>query len=96
VGHSGAIITSTDGETWTPQTSGISSIFFGVTYGNGTFVAVGQQGTILTSEGASGIVVNNAAGLLKLNGTGTVQAARVTAASNTGKGLEVNASATIS
>ena len=45
---------------------------------------------------ATGIVVNNSAGLLKLNGTGTVQAARVTAASNTGKGLEVNASATIS
>ena len=48
--------------------------------------------TILSSPGASGIVVNNAAGLLKLNGTGTVQAARVTAASNTGKGVwQVNA-----
>ena len=45
---------------------------------------------------ATGLVVNNSSGLLKLNGTGTLSAAKVTAASNLGKGLEVNASATIS
>jgi len=54
------------------------------------------EGTIAFPSNASGIVLNNAAGLLKLNGTGTVQAAQVTAVSNAGKGLAVNASSTIS
>ena len=40
--------------------------------------------------------MNNAAGLLKLDGTGTLGAAKVTAVSNAGKGLAVNASSTIS
>ena len=40
--------------------------------------------------------MNNAAGLLKIDGTGTLQATRVTTASNPGKGLAVNASSTIS
>ncbi len=53
-------------------------------------------GTIAFPSNASGIVVNNAAGLLKLDGTGTLGAAKVTAASNTGKGVAVNASSTIS
>ena len=53
-------------------------------------------GTIAFPANASGIVLNDADGLLKLNGTGTVQVARVTAASDAGKGLEVNASAAIS
>jgi len=53
-------------------------------------------GTIAFPSNASGIVLNNAAGLLKLDGTGTLGAAKVTAVSNAGKGLAVNASSTIS
>ena len=53
-------------------------------------------GTVAFPANASGIVLIDAEGLLKLNGTGTLQAAEVTAASNTNKGLEVNASAAIS
>lgn len=37
------------GTTWTARTSGTSSSFFGVAYGAGTYVVVGQHGTILTS-----------------------------------------------
>ena len=54
------------------------------------------EGTIAFPSNASGIVLNNAAGLLKLDGTGTLGAAKVTAVSNAGKGLAVNASSTIS
>jgi len=43
------ILTSTDGVTWTKQTSGTSKELRGVTFGNNTFVAVGLNGTILTS-----------------------------------------------
>ncbi len=51
VGNRATILTSPDGETWTQQDSGASTInnLFSVTYGNGTFVAVGYPGTILTS-----------------------------------------------
>jgi len=40
------------GASWTPRTSGTDEWLFGlsgVTYGNGTFAAVGADGTILTS-----------------------------------------------
>ncbi|MCS5580477.1 MAG: hypothetical protein NZ837_08085, partial [Gammaproteobacteria bacterium] len=73
-----------------------------ITFDNGTISTENYQltlegaGTIAFPDNASGIVVNNAAGLLKLNGTGTLGAAQVTAVSNTGKGLSVNASSTIS
>jgi hypothetical protein len=51
VGNRATILTSPDGETWTQQDSGASTInnLFSVTYGNGTFVAVGEGGIILTS-----------------------------------------------
>jgi len=38
------------GSTWTPRTSNTNQHLYGVTYGNGTFVAVGEGGTILTSQ----------------------------------------------
>ena len=55
VGDHGTILTSPDGTTWTPGTSGTDSVsLFGATYGNGTFVVVGGNGTILTSpDGAT-------------------------------------------
>jgi len=37
------------GVAWTPRTSGTGNWLSGVAYGNGTFVAVGDGGTILTS-----------------------------------------------
>jgi len=50
VGHSGTILTSSDGTSWTERTSGTSMSLRGVTYGNGMFVTVGDRGTILTSS----------------------------------------------
>ena len=49
VGYSGTILTSSDGTTWTPRTSGTGTNLYGLTYGNGTFVTVGGSGTLLTS-----------------------------------------------
>jgi len=45
----GTILTSPDGNSWTIRTSGTYNNFYGVTYGNGLFVTVGDSGTILTS-----------------------------------------------
>ena len=40
VGHSGTILTSSDGTSWTERTSGTSMSLRGVTYGKGLFVTV--------------------------------------------------------
>ena len=53
-------------------------------------------GTIAFPSDASGIVVNNVAGLLKLDGTGTLGASLVSVDSNAGKGLAVSSTSTIS
>ena len=51
VGDNGSIYTSADaGDNCTKRTSGITSEFNGLLYGNSTFVAVGYSGTILTSD----------------------------------------------
>ena len=52
VGERGIILTSSDGVTWTSQTSGVSVVLYGITYSEslGLFVAVGASGTILTSS----------------------------------------------
>jgi len=50
VGDAGTLLTSRDGTTWTRRTSGTDNGLFGVAYGNGTFVAVGWYGTLLTSR----------------------------------------------
>jgi hypothetical protein len=49
VGNNGTILTSTNGATWTEGRSGTSDGLLDIAYGNGTFVAVGYVGTILTS-----------------------------------------------
>jgi hypothetical protein len=46
---SGPIITSPDGINWTPRARVIDQFLYGVAYGNGQLVAVGNAGTILTS-----------------------------------------------
>jgi hypothetical protein len=49
VGQSGTILTSTDGTTWSSQTSGTTQNLKDVTYSNNLFITVGGNGTILTS-----------------------------------------------
>ncbi|BBH22523.1 hypothetical protein Back11_38680 [Paenibacillus baekrokdamisoli] len=59
VGTNGAIVTSTDAETWTSRDSNTTDLpIFGVTYGNGTFVAVGHSG----SYGGSAYISTSADG----------------------------------
>jgi len=51
VGDNGSIYTSADaGDNCTKRTSGTTSEFNGLLYGNSTFVAVGYSGTLLTSD----------------------------------------------
>lgn len=64
VGRQGTILSSPDGTTWTPQTSGTSATFHGVTHGNDLFVAVGDAGTIFTSpDGKSWTAQTSGTGL---------------------------------
>lgn len=49
VGDHGTILTSLDGDRWTPQQSRTSTLLTNVTWGDQQFVAVGAGGTILTS-----------------------------------------------
>lgn len=49
VGDNGTIKTSTDGVSWTRQTSGTSVRLLGITFGHQRYVAVGENGTIITS-----------------------------------------------
>jgi hypothetical protein len=51
VGPGGTIVTSSNGIAWTPRASGTDRALWGVTYGAGSFVAVGD-GVILTSPNA--------------------------------------------
>ena len=51
VGDRGAILTSTDGTTWTQRNKYEHRLgFTGVTYGSGLFVTVGRNGVIITSS----------------------------------------------
>ena len=49
VGAEGTIQTSSDGVTWYSRTSDTTKHLYGVTYGNGYFIVVGQDGIILKS-----------------------------------------------
>ncbi len=49
VGQGGTILTSSDGSSWTSQTSGTTQKLNGVASHDGLFVVVGSGGTILTS-----------------------------------------------
>lgn len=48
-GASGSILTSTDGEIWTPRTSGVATRLVGLTCNENLFVCSGSNGVILTS-----------------------------------------------
>lgn len=52
VGAGGAVFWTTDGASWTPSTSGVTSNLNAVQYQNGLFVTMGDMGTILTSPDA--------------------------------------------
>ena len=43
------IVTSPDGVTWTPGNPDMTTSLFGITYADSQFVAVGLQGTVLSS-----------------------------------------------
>lgn len=49
VGAAGTVMTSPDGVTWTPRTSGTASNLAAITWAGTQFVAVGAAGTLLTS-----------------------------------------------
>ena len=69
VGDNGQIFTSTTGaETNTEQTSGTSENLVDVIYANGTYVAVGENGTIVTSSDASTWTVETSGTTNNLNG----------------------------
>ena len=68
----------------------------GVINTNNYELTLDHSGTVSFHQNSSGIVLNNADGLLKLKGTGTVQEVQVTTASNAGKGIQVNGSGTVS
>ena len=55
VGQGGIIITSPDGNTWTQRVSNAVWTLKDVAFGNGTFVAVGDNGTIVQSDPVSGV-----------------------------------------
>ena len=50
VGDGGEIATSSDGASWTSQSSGVTTDLLGVTYGGNKFVVVGSSGTVLLSS----------------------------------------------
>src|SRR5262249_50916051 len=50
---SGAILTSTNLQDWTPQSAGTSNALCAVAYGNGMFVTAGNGGTLLISTNGS-------------------------------------------
>jgi hypothetical protein len=47
-----AVLTSTDGVTWTPRETGISNGLYAVTFGNVVFVAVGNPGQNIVTDPA--------------------------------------------
>jgi photosystem II stability/assembly factor-like uncharacterized protein len=50
VGASGTIFSSPDANRWISRTSNATKKLPSITYGNGLFVAVGDNGTIITSD----------------------------------------------
>ena len=50
VGDGGVILTSSDGNTWTQQTSPTTQNLYGLTYGNGYWCAVGANSVIIYSN----------------------------------------------
>ena len=51
VGVNGTIQTSSDGTSWTLKNTGVTTDFYGITYGNSIWVIVGESGIIYTSDG---------------------------------------------
>ncbi|NCA82235.1 MAG: hypothetical protein EOM72_05765 [Opitutae bacterium] len=65
VGEGGAILTSTNGLSWTPRASGTTVYISDVMYGNGYYVAVGNTRILRSSDGASWSFVTNSAYLYR-------------------------------
>lgn len=86
VGTNGSIVTSYDGNSWSPVYGSTTNSLNDICYGNGLFVAVGASGTIIYST--DGSVWNNANSATMLTLTGVTYAAgnisTFVATSNTG------------
>jgi hypothetical protein len=68
VGTGGTILGSRDGSTWSPRSSGTTNWLTAVTYGDGRYIAVGDNGCILTSpDGVSWATVAQSATPARLN-----------------------------
>jgi spore germination protein YaaH len=65
VGQSGLILTSSNGLSWTPRTSGTTVYISDVMYGNGYYVAVGSTRTLRSSDGMTWSFATNAAYLYR-------------------------------
>jgi hypothetical protein len=68
VGDSGKVASSTDGNTWTIQTSGVTTSLKAVAFGAGTFVAVGSGGTMIrSSNGSTWSAISSAFSTVQIN-----------------------------
>jgi hypothetical protein len=63
----GAILTSSDGITWTGQNDGVWNEYFDAAYGSSTFVSVGRNGEIAASADGSDWVIQNSPTVSNLN-----------------------------
>jgi hypothetical protein len=69
VGTGGTILTSTNGESWSSQSSGTSLRLARVSYGNGTFVIAGSSGCLLSSTNGTNWTLRTCPGIsLEYNG----------------------------
>jgi spore germination protein YaaH len=65
VGSGGLIMTSTNGASWTPRTSGTTVYISDVMYGNGYYVAVGNTRILRSSDGITWSFATNTAYLYR-------------------------------
>lgn len=86
-GSSGGIVTSSNGTSWTVQTSGTANTLYNAAYGASTYVVVGATGTILYST--------NLTSWSLATGTGTAQFNDVTFNATVGKFVAVGATNSI-
>lgn len=68
VGDAGALVSSTDGATWTPRNSTTTNRLLDVTFAQSKFVAVGATGTVLTSGDGTNWTWQTLSPVLSTNG----------------------------
>jgi hypothetical protein len=63
VGDHGAVLTSSDFESWTRRNTLVTDLYFDVAFGNGKFVAVGSGRIFISAGGAEWSAESNSSGL---------------------------------